>query len=223
MSNRSAIRILITDDHRLMREGIAALLKDQKDIEIIGEASTGEEAINAARNLGPDVVLMDIVMGEMSGIEATRWIKEQNPDVKVIIVSKEAKKELLAASIKSGIDGYLLKDTDGDTLVKAIRTVFDGQRYFTEAITKLIFEDFYFQESLKKKSAAKLPLDLTPREYEVLGHVATGKTNNEVADTLFISAKTVETHKTNILQKLGLRNTAELVKYAIKHNIISLD
>jgi DNA-binding NarL/FixJ family response regulator len=222
MTNEHVIQVLVADDHRLMREGIAALLSDLKDIEIVDAASSGEEAINKVRNIEPDVVLMDIVMGEMNGIEATRWIKEQTPKVKVIIVSSEVKKELLAAGIKSGIDGYLLKDIDAETLANAIRAVYAGERYFTEAITKLIFEDFYFHESLKKPNATKLPLNLTKREYEVLGHVAAGKTNNEVADTLFISAKTVETHKTNILQKLGLRNTAELVKYAIKNNIIPL-
>jgi DNA-binding NarL/FixJ family response regulator len=134
----------------------------------------------------------------------------------------EISKDYVSAGIKSGVDGYLPKDVDKDTVIQTIHTVHKGGRFFNDAIMKLVFEDFYSHEKLKT-TGIKLPNDLTKREYEVLALVAAGRTNKEIAESLFISIKTVETHKAHILDKLGLRNSAELVKYAIKHNIISVD
>lgn len=214
------INIFLVDDHKLMRDGIVSMLSDCEDINVIGSTASGEEAINGVQELKPDVVLMDIMLRGMTGIEATRWIKEQDKNVKIILVSMEVKKEYLSAGIQSGIDGYIPKDTDKETMIKAIRTVHAGERYFTEAITKLVFEDFYVHEKLKNPETTRLPNDLTKREYEVLGLVAMGKGNKEIAEQLFISVKTVETHKGHILEKLGLKNSAELIKYAIKNNIV---
>ncbi|MCI0751420.1 MAG: response regulator transcription factor [Flammeovirgaceae bacterium] len=216
------VKVLLVDDHKLIRDGIASMLHNTGDIEVIGSISSGEEAINETRQNRPDVILMDILMGGMTGIEATRWIKENEPTIKVVIVTSEISKEYVSAGIKSGVDGYLPKDVDRETLLTAIRTVHGGGRFFNDAIMKLVFEDFYTHEKLKSP-VKKMPNELTKREFEILGLVAEGKTNKEVAETLFISVKTVETHKTNILEKLGLRNTAELVKYAIKNHIISVD
>jgi DNA-binding NarL/FixJ family response regulator len=220
--NTDTIKVLLTDDHTLIRHGIAAMLSDVADMEVIGSVSSGEDAINVVRESRPDVILMDVLMGGMTGIEATRWIKSDDPTIKVVMLSMEISREYVSAGIQSGVDGYLPKDIDKDTLVEAIRTVSKGGRFFNDAIMKLVFEDFYSREKLKTP-AAKLPNDLTKREFEVLGLVATGRTNKEVAEALFISVKTVETHKTNILQKLGLKNTAELVKYAIKNKLIDVD
>ncbi len=217
----SKIRVLIVDDHQLLRDGLAAMLKDIEHIQVVGTASSGEEAINIAQDKIPDIILMDIMMSGMSGIEATRWIKEQNPAIKVIIVSMEVNQGLIGDGIKSGIEGYLPKDVDKATLVKAINKVNAGEKFFSDSITKIIFDSYYKQESGEKKEPAKNK-DLTKREVEVLKEVAMGKSNQEVADTLFISIKTVETHKSHILDKLGLKNTAELVKYAIKNEIIEL-
>ena len=214
------IKIFLVDDHTLMRDGIVSMLSDCSDIQVVGSSSNGEEAINMVQELQPDVVLMDIMLRGMTGIEATRWIKEQDKNVKVILVSMEVKKEFLQAGIQSGINGYLPKDTDKETMITAIRTVYAGERYFTDAITKLVFEDFYVHEKLKNPETTRLPNDLTKREYEVLGLVSMGKGNKEIAELLFISVKTVETHKGHILEKLGLRNSAELIKYAIKNNIV---
>jgi DNA-binding NarL/FixJ family response regulator len=214
------IKIFLVDDHTLMRDGIASMLSDCADIQVVGSSPNGEEAINKVQELQPDVVLMDIMLRGMTGIEATRWIKEQDKNVKVILVSMEVKKEFLQAGIQSGINGYLPKDTDKETMITAIRTVYAGERYFTDAITKLVFEDFYVHEKLKNPETTRLPNDLTKREYEVLGLVSMGKGNKEIAEQLFISVKTVETHKGHILEKLGLRNSAELIKYAIKNNIV---
>ena len=215
------IKILIADDHKLIREGIESMLSGVDDIEIVGMVSTGEEAINEARVHKPDVVLMDIVMPGMNGIEASRWIKENEETTRVIIVTMEISKDYVSAAIKSGVDGYLPKDIGKDVLVEAIRSVYSGERYFNDAIKMLIFNDFYTVEKLRNPKKA-LPNQLTKREMEVLAFVASGKSNKEVAEALSISVKTVETHKTHILIKLGLNNNSELVRYAVKHNIISV-
>lgn len=215
------IKILVADDHQLVRDGIEAMIADVQDMQIVGMVSSGEEAINAARTHHPDVVLLDIIMPGMNGIEAARWIKEIDDAIRIILVTMEISKEYVSAGIKSGVDGYLPKDTSKATLMEAIRVVHAGERYFNDAIKKLIFEDFYSVEKLKKPRKA-LPNELTKRESEVLALVASGKSNKEIAESLFISVKTVETHKTHILIKLGLNNNAELIRYAIKNNIISL-
>jgi DNA-binding NarL/FixJ family response regulator len=217
-------KILVVDDHTMLRDAITTMLNQIEGITVVGGLSSGEEAVNSFKSFSPDIILMDIIMGTgMTGLEATRWIKEQDPTMKVIIISSEIKKEFVSTGIKCGIDGYLPKDTDKATLIEAIRAVSQGQKFFNKAITNLIFEDFYKSEKEGPKRGRKVMLELTKREHEVLELVATGKSNQEVADDLFISIKTVETHKTNILEKLGLKNTAELVRYAIKNNIISLD
>src|SRR5688500_12072993 len=223
-NSTSKIRVLIVDDHRLLRDGLAALLNQAEDIHVVGSVPSGEEAISVFPSLQPDVILMDIMMGGMTGIEATRWIKEQDNDVKVILISSEIKKELVTAGIKCGRDGYLHKYVGENVLTGDIRTVRTGGKYFNEAITNLVFEDFYQKKkSVQSSGKVTMPNDLTKREQEVLALVARGKSNQEVADELFISIKTVDTHKSHILDKLGLKNTAELVRYAIKNNLISLD
>jgi DNA-binding NarL/FixJ family response regulator len=217
------IRVLLVDDHTILRDGIAAILKDSNDISVIGGLSSGEDLISQFNTFVPDVILMDILMGGMTGLEATRWVKEQNEKVKVIIISSEIKKEYVSMGIKCGIDGYLPKNVEKDTLVEAIRKVYAGEKFFNQAIMSLVFEDFYAGEKTGKKRERKTADGLTSRETQVLELTASGKSNQEVADLLFISVKTVETHKSNILVKLGLKNTAELVRYAIKNNIITID
>jgi DNA-binding NarL/FixJ family response regulator len=214
------IKIIITDDHQLVREGVEAMLRGVPDMEVIGTVSSGEEAINLARSNKPDVVLMDILMPGMTGIEAARWIKEIDDTIRVIMVTVEISKEYVTAAIKSAVDGYLPKNVSKDILLEAVRSVYKGERYFNEAVKKLIFEDFYTVEKSKNPKKT-LPNQLTKREMEVLALVASGKANKEVAEALFISVKTVETHKTHILIKLGLNNNSELIRYALKNNIIS--
>ncbi len=217
------ITVLLVDDHTLVREGFSSILSHTEGIRICGSCASGEEAIGLTRTLHPDVVLMDIVMSGMTGIEATRWIKEQDSKIKVILLSMEVRKDFVSAGIKAGIDGFLPKDSSKDMLVEAIQTIYQGERYFTEAITKLIFEDFYLQEKSGKKRSRQLSEGLTARENEVLEFIALGISNKDTADKLFISVKTVETHKMHILDKLGLKNKSELTIYAIKHNIISIE
>jgi DNA-binding NarL/FixJ family response regulator len=216
------IKVLLVDDHKLIREGLRSMMLNLDDMEVIGSVPSGEDAVNEARQNRPDVILMDIMMAGMTGIEATRWIKEFDPTIKVILVTMEISREYVSAGIKSGVDGYLPKDVSKGIVIEAVRSVANGNKYFNDAIMKLVFEDFYAHEKLKPVQK-KLPNELTNREYEVLCWAASGKTNKEVAEGLFISVKTVETHKTKILEKLGLRNTSELIKYAITNKIISLD
>jgi DNA-binding NarL/FixJ family response regulator len=224
MSSPQKIRLLLVDDHALVREGVASMLRAEPEIEILDAASSGEEAINKARDLSPDIIIMDIMLKGMTGIEATRWIREQNKNIKVILLSMEVKREFVSAGIQTGISGYLHKDVAKETLIEAIKKVYAGEKYFNEAITNLVFEDFYNKAKTNQSPVKTQGLnDLTKREEEVLAHVAKGLSNKEVAEHLFISVKTVETHKTHILEKLGLRNTAELVKYAIKHKLVPLE
>lgn len=215
------IRILIADDHQLVREGIESMLSGVQDIEVVATVSSGEEAINRVRNDKPDVVLLDILMPAMNGIEAARWIKEIDEHARVIMLTMEISKDYVTAAIKSGVDGYLPKNISKETLLESVRSVYGGERYFNDAIKKLIFEDFYTVEKMKR-SKRMLSNQLTQRESEVLALVAGGKSNREVAEALSISVKTVETHKTHILMKLGLNNNKELIRYAIKHKIIGV-
>lgn len=216
-------RVLVVDDHRLVQDGIASILEHADGITIVGKCATGEDAIGLAQSLSPDVVLMDIIMTGMTGIEATRWIKEQNSQIRVILLSTEVKKEFVSAGIKSGIDGYIPKDSPKEILLEAIHMVSKNERYFTDAITKLVFEDFLLAKQGVRKKESNIVKGLTTRETEVMQLVANGISNKEIAEKLFISVRTVETHKTHILDKLGLKNTAELIHYAIKNKIISLD
>ncbi|MFN8333575.1 MAG: response regulator transcription factor [Cyclobacteriaceae bacterium] len=214
------IRVAIADDHGLMRHGIVMLLEDDQNIEVVASVSSGEDAINVANTRTPDVFLLDIVMKGMSGIETTRWIKDQSPEIKIILLSSEVSKEFISEGMKMGIDGYLLKDCSKEMLFEAIRTVMRGEKYFSPEVKNLIFRDFYLKETEGKGIPAARAKELSKRETEVLVLIASGKTIKEIGDELFISPKTVETHKTHVMDKLGLTNTAQLVKYAIDNKLV---
>lgn len=216
------INIIIADDHRLVREGVSAMLRKNKEIKILGVASTGEEAVNLAREKQPDVVLMDILMPGMNGIEASRWIKDLDDSARIIILSMEINRDYVTAAMRSGIDGYLPKDIGYDTLIDAIQRVYNGERVFHSAVEKLVLEDAY-TESKKVPAEKKVVVNsLTKREKEVLTLVAGNKSNREIAQLLGISVKTVETHRSHILIKLGLNNNAEMMRYAVKNCIVSV-
>lgn len=218
------IRIALVDDHTLLRDALSMALQQVDGFQIVANFSSGEEIVNQFRDVNPHVILMDIFLKGMTGIEATRWIKERDASVKVILLSGEIKKDLVTAGIQAGIDGYLPKDIDRKALINAIRVVAKGEKYFNETIATLVFEDFYRKEVVQTHSEQQLrKTDLTKRELEVLSLIAEGRNNREVADKLFISVKTVDSHRLHILEKLGLKNTAELVKYAIKNKLIILE
>ena len=222
MNDQKKINIAIVDDHGLMREALNVMLQQVPDMSVAGCVASGEDLINQLDILQPDVILMDIIMNGMTGIEATKWAKDRHPAVKVILLSAEVNKEFVTVGIQAGIDGYLTKDVEKERLIDAIRCVYGGTKYFNEAITALVFEYFYTRNKNGGVKPQARELDsLTKREVEVLSLIANGRKGKEVADELFISIKTVETHKSHILQKLGLHNVAQLVKYAIKNKIVS--
>ena len=218
MTNK--ITVAIVDDHALLRQGLVSLLSDEPEISVVATGSSGEEAVTLLGMHQPDIFLMDIMMRGMSGIEATRWIKEQSPSTRVILVSSEVNKDYITSGIKAGINGYLPKDCNKEMLIEAIRKVMSGDRYFSPEVTALVFQDFYLKEKEGKGLPRKKTNDLSKREEEVLVLIAAGKSLKEIGEELFISVKTVETHKQHIQEKLGLKNTAQLVRYAIDKNML---
>lgn len=215
------IKILVVDDHSLVREGITSMLGGHDNFEVIGEGSSGEEAIVKVNENPPDVLLMDINMPGLNGIETAKKIFETHPDLKVIILSMEVTQEYISEAIKAGVMGYLAKDSKKDILIEAIKKVHGGEQYFGEKISQVIFKGFYNQS--KGEKIASNNKDLSKREVEVLRQIASGLSNRQIADKLFISIRTVDAHRNHIMQKLGLKTTAELVKYAIKERIIELE
>ena len=215
------IRVLLVDDHRILREGVRALLAGEPAIEVVGEAEDGESAVAQAGRLKPDVVLMDMVMPHLGGLEATARIKEQHPDIMVLIMSMHDNDEYVQQVIKAGASGYVLKGVAADDLVRAIEAVDGGASFVDPAIAAKLVEDYVH------RVRGELPNDpkqlLTPREQEILKLVAESHSNHEIAAQLYLSKKTVETHRANIMRKLDLHDVTELVKYALRHGIIRLD
>lgn len=214
------IKLLLVDDHALLRQGLENILKTIPDFNIIGSVSSGEEAINFCNEKKPDIILMDILMKGMTGLEATKWIKDQHKDIKVVVVSSEVTEELIKKAMAVKANGYIPKNEDKDSIIEAIRTVMDNKPYYSQEITDIVFQS-YFKEQAGVKEKKK-STELTPREEEVLERIALGLSNAEIADDLFISVKTVETHKSNIMSKLNLKNAADITRYAIKNGYINL-
>lgn len=213
------IRVLLVDDHAILREGIRALLALSKDIEVVGEAGDGQVAIEQARELSPNVVLMDIAMPDLDGLEATRRIKERFKNVKVLILTQHENREYVFPILKAGADGYVLKKAAGTELISAIRAVHEGGTFLYPTVAKTVVEDYLRPDGTV--SDRRHPR-LTDREIEILKLVAEGKSNQEIADLLCLSAKTVNGHRTNIMEKLDLHNRTELVKYAIRTGLIQI-
>jgi DNA-binding NarL/FixJ family response regulator len=212
------IRLLVVDDHAIMRDGIRALLKLQDDIEIVGEAGTGQEAVEKAIETSPDVIIMDIAMSGMDGLEATRRILKQNPKAKVVILSQYDDKEYILSAIKAGSSGYVPKRALGSDLVSAIRAVYRGESFLYPSAAAALIQDYrhHAQEGDSYE-------ELTPREREILKLIADGHTSREIAEMLVISLKTVMGHRTKIMEKLGIHNRTELIKYAMRKGVVSLD
>lgn len=214
-----AIRILITDDHQLFREGIANLLAASPQIEIVGQAENGQEAIEKARKLKPDIVMMDLSLPVINGVDATRILHKELPETKVLVLSMHADKNYIKEALEAGAFGYLFKDCTYDQLIEAINTVYQGKKYLSDKITEVLIQDYLNKE----EAAPDNDQALSERESEILKRIAEGKPTREIADLLFISVKTVGTHKQHILEKLNLKSTAGLIKYAIKKGIVGLD
>lgn len=209
-------RILLADDHNIIRDGIKALLEDAGNLEIHAEAETGEEALEICRSQPIDLVIMDINMPGMEGIEATRLIKEEFPDIKVLALTMLHEEEHIRRMIEAGASGYILKSSGTEEMRKAIETVLKGENYFSEDAKQSVMQDLVGSGG-KKRSGD--PTDLTDRELEVLELICREYTNPEIAEELYISVRTVDAHRRNLLQKTGARNTAGLVRYAMEHKL----
>jgi two-component system, NarL family, response regulator NreC len=213
------IRILLADDHTIVRDGLRALVEKQPDMMVSGEAADGREAVQIAEDNPPDVVVMDIAMPNMNGIEATRRIVTTRPATGVVILSMHQDESYVLRSLKAGARGYLLKDSLRSDVVEAIRSVAQGRSFLTRKVSKLLQEDYIRQ--MERRGVEDSYDLLTDREREILQLIAEGRTNKEVANVLNIGLTTVETHRTHILQKLGLHSVPELILYAVRKGIIA--
>ena len=213
------LRILLADDHIVVRTGLRALLERQPNLEVVGESENGRETVELAASLGPDVVVMDVAMPVLNGIEATKMIVTQCPTTAVVILSMHADESYVMRALKAGARGYLLKDSAAADLISAIQAVSQNKSFFSPKVSRILAEDYV--RVLKQRGAVDSYDLLTSREREILQLLAEGKANKEVATALNISSYTVETHRGHILQKLNLHNPAELVLYAVRKGIIS--
>ena len=213
------IRILLADDHTILRSGIRSLLEDEPGLSVIGEAEDGRTAVTMACKLKPDVVIMDIAMPLLNGLEATRQIKVQCPDVKVLILSMHDNEEYIRQVLEAGAMGYILKDAAARELISAIQSVYRGEAVLSPAVTRLVIEDYLRWGGTRPQEEAD---SLSPREREVLQLIAEGYTNKQIAEILSISIKTVQAHRNNLMQKLDLHDRGELIKYAIQKKIIEI-
>jgi DNA-binding NarL/FixJ family response regulator len=208
------IGVMLADDHQVVRDGLKTLLEAQADIRVVGMAADGREAVAHAAQLKPDVVVMDISMPDMNGVEAARRIHAARADTRIVMLSMHSDAEHVYRALEAGATGYLLKNSAGAELVVAVRAVHAGRRYLTEKINDLVIAGY-----LGEKRAASPLESLSKRERDILQHIVDGRNNRETAELLHISVKTVETYRSRMLQKLGIRNVTELVKFAITHGL----
>jgi DNA-binding NarL/FixJ family response regulator len=215
----SRLQILIVDDHEVVRRGLRVLIELHPGWEVCGEAKDGREAVEKARELKPDVVVMDIGMPELNGLEATRQILKAARRTEVLMLTAHESEQLVREVLEAGAHGYVLKSAAGRDLVNAIEALSKREAFFTNSVAKIVLQS-YGKKGSPAESSEELPLLLSPREREIIQLLAEGKSNNEVADVLYISAKTVETHRAHIMEKLNLHSMAELVHYAIRNQIV---
>ena len=216
------LRVLIADDHALFRRGLEMVLDTEPDIEVVGEAHDGDQAVERATELMPDVVLMDVRMPRRSGIEATQKIKEQLPHVKILVLTNSDEEADLYDSIKAGASGYLLKEISSDEVADSIRSVVEGHSRISPAMASKLLSEFQAMTKRQDDRQPLAPPRLTERELEVLGLVAQGKGNRDIAGELFISENTVKNHIRNILEKLQLHSRMEAVIYAVREKLLDI-
>ncbi len=215
------IRVLIADDHAIVREGIRMILLQQPDIEVIGEAADGQQAIDQVNRLGPDIVLMDIAMPGLGGLEATIEIRKTRPQTRILVLTQYDDKEYVFRFLKAGASGYVLKKTVGGVLVAAVRSVYEGKSFIDSAVAGTVIEGMLHPEEPAPGEATYE--SLSDREKQVLKLIAEGYTSARIAGVLNISIKTVMTHRTNLMDKLGLHNRADLVRFAVRHGLIRVE
>ena len=215
-----SLKILLADDHKIVRDGLKSLLKKEDGMEVVGEADNGRKTVQLARDLEPEIIIMDISMPDLNGVEATRQILADSPDVKIIALSMHSDKRYVRAALSAGASGYLLKDSAFEELVEAIRTVDTGRFYLSTGVVGVVVKDYVGSQANKEALTSDL---LSAREREVLQLLAEGKSTKEIASDLYVSVKTIETHRQNIMQKLDIHTIAGLTRYAIREGLTSLD
>ncbi len=213
-----SINVFLADDHTVLRDGLRLLLETQPDVKVVGEAAGGRETVQQVMQLRPDIVIMDIAMPKLNGIAATQQIREACPSTQVIILSMHSTDEHVFRALEAGARGFVLKEAAGSEVVSAVRAVHAGQRYLSQKITNEIVDDYVEQ---RRAGELESPLArLTPRELEVLQYVVEGKSNTAIAETLFLSPKTIETYRSRMMDKLDIDNLPDLVRFAIRHELI---
>ncbi len=215
------IKIVLVDDHQMFRDGVKSVLSDEDNIEVIGEIGNGNDLYEVLKSIKPDVIITDISMPEISGIDIAKYVSENYPEIKILILSMHSSEEFITKALSAGANGYLPKDTSMNELLKAINTIYTGDNYFNKEISDTILKSIINKSKSAKENAKNETL--TKREKEIVNLVVDGLANKEIADKLFISVRTVDSHKNNIMQKLNLKSSVELVKYAIKNNLAKLD
>jgi DNA-binding NarL/FixJ family response regulator len=211
------IKILVADDHQVFREGIQSILEDLEDIKVLAQAADGQEVMDKLGSIKPDIILMDITMGKVNGIETTKWVKEHYPQIKILVLSMHDESDYIIKEIEAGASGYILKDAGSDEMIRAIRQVALGHTYYDQQVAA-VMADYFTKKNERSARLAELPL--SKRELEVLQLIAEEFTNPEIASKLFISIRTVDTHRRNLIEKIDVKNTAGLVKYAIRHGLV---
>jgi DNA-binding NarL/FixJ family response regulator len=213
-------RIILADDHRIMRAGLRALLEKEKDMEVVGETGDGRSTIALARQLSPDVVIMDISMRDLNGIDATRQIIAACPETKIVALSMHSEEQFVTGMLGAGASGYLLKDCAVDELALAVRAAVNGNTYLSPPISKMVVKDYVGR--FLRGEISPIPV-LTPKEREILQLLAEGSTSKQIASLLNLSARTVEAHRRHVMKKLNVHSVAELTKYAVREGITDLD
>lgn len=214
------VKIILVDDHQIVRQGLRTLLAEEPDMEVVAEADNGRKLLRLVQDLSPQVIIMDISMPDLNGIEATRQVLAEHPGIKVIALSMHSDSLFVLNMLKAGASGYLLKDCAMEELVKAIRTVANNQTYLSPGVSDIVIRDFVSGWSDPGSTAFSI---LTTREREVLQMMAEGKSTHQIADGLCVSIKTVEAHRKQVMNKLGIHSVAELTKYAIRQGLTSLE
>ena len=213
------IRVLLADDHQLMRSGIRLMLERETDLSVVGEANDGREAVALAKSLRPDVVVMDIGMANLNGIEAAQQMTGGSPEIAIVMLSMHSDEGYVLRALKAGARGYLLKDSAEADLIKAVHAVAGGKSFFSPAVSKVLLDDYV--RKLRRSGTEDAYDLLTPREREVLQLIAEGKSNKDIANLLNLSVYTVESHRSNLMEKLNVRGLPELILYAVRKGIIS--
>lgn len=217
------IRILIADDHRVVREGLAAILKSRNDMDVVGEAINGFEVIEKTKALKPDVILMDISMPQMNGVEATRAVRKISPEIGIVVLTMHDDDATIFELVRTGVHGYLLKDADSSEIVKAIQSIYKGESIIHPSIARKILGEFSQLGPEQVKKAPRQMYNLSGREVDVLRRVAKGKTNKEIASELHLSEKTIKNHVRNIFHKMGVYDRTEAAMKGVQEGIIDLE